>query len=47
MAKMKVPGGRMVGVLPDAPDEKATEKATEKKSRKPKQETPEAEKPAE
>ena len=44
MAKMKVPGGRMVGVLPD---EKATEKATEKKSRKPKQDTPEAEKPAE
>ena len=43
MAKMKVPGGRMVGVLPDVPDEKATEK----KSRKPKQETPEAEKPAE
>lgn len=43
MAKMKVPGGHMVGLLP----EKATEKATEKKARKPKQEAVEAEKPAE
>lgn len=42
MAKMKVPGGRMVGALP----EKVTEKAPEKRTRKAK-ETAETEKSAE
>lgn len=37
MAKMKVPGGHMVGVLPVNAAEKATENAPEKKTRKPKQ----------